>query len=142
HPAPDSAHGVAGWTDGDAAVLLYDEFDLWKVTVATGEAVCVTDGYGRAGRMVLRLLRLPSKEDREYIEGDLLLTAVNTETMAEGLFADSLTATAKPRRVYYADKNVAGVTRPVGSTRFFFTQGTFAEYPDLWTANADFTQLR
>ncbi|MCA8965157.1 MAG: prolyl oligopeptidase family serine peptidase, partial [Planctomycetes bacterium] len=142
HPAPDSAHGLAGWTEGDAFVLLYDQFDLWKVSPATGEATCVTDGYGRANNMQLRIQRLPSKEDREYTEDDLLLAAVDFDTMAEGLFSDSLVAAGKPHRLYYADKNVSGVTRPVASTRFFFNQGTFAEYPDLWTANADFTQLR
>ncbi len=142
HPAPDAAHGLAGWTEGDACVLLYDQFDLWKVSIRTGEASCVTDGYGRANNMQLRLQRLPSKEEREYTDDELLLTAVDFDTMGEGLFTDSLVAAGKPHRLYYADKNIGGVTRPVSSQRFFFTQGTFAEYPDLWTADANFTGLR
>ena len=142
HPEPDSPYGLAGWTDEDACVLLYDEFDLWRVSPSTGEAVCVTDGYGRANAMQLRLQRMPSKDDRESVDGELLLTAVNLDTMAEGLFVDSLGRTVKPRRLYYADKNIGGLTRPVGSTRFFFNLGTFAEYPDLWTADAEFSGLR
>ncbi|MFN9757418.1 MAG: hypothetical protein ACK58X_13475, partial [Planctomycetota bacterium] len=30
HPEPDAAFGLAGWTENDAAVLLYDEFDVWR----------------------------------------------------------------------------------------------------------------
>jgi hypothetical protein len=73
HPEPDGAHGIAGWTEGDAAVLLYDEFDLWKVSVTTGEAVCVTDGYGRANHVRLRIQSLPRKDDSDYLSGELML---------------------------------------------------------------------
>ncbi len=141
HPEPDAAHGLAGWTENDAAVLLYDEFDVWKVAPATGEAVCVTDGYGRANRLRLRVQRLPSKADQEFLGGDLLLLATNVDTMAEGVFADSLARPEKPRRIWYGDKNLGDLTRPVASTRFFFTLGTFAEFPDLWTADAEFRAL-
>ena len=142
HPEPDSAHGLAGWTEGDAAVLLYDEFDLWKVSMATGEAVCVTDGYGRANHLKLRIQQLPRADESDYVASELLLAATKQETMAEGLFRDSLDQAQKPQRLYMADKNLGEVTRPKYSTRFFFTQSTFAEFPDLWTANADFSGLR
>ncbi|MBM4059714.1 MAG: redoxin domain-containing protein, partial [Planctomycetes bacterium] len=142
HPEPDSAHGLAGWTEGDGAVLIYDEFDLWKIAPATGEAVCVTDGYGRANRLRLRVQPLPRADESEYSPAQLLFTAVQLDSMAEGLFVDSLDRLQKPTRLYLADKNVADVTRPKHSTRFFFVLGSFAEFPDLWTANADFSSLR
>ncbi len=36
--------GIAGWTKDDAAVILYDKFDLWKVAPDSGQAVRITDG--------------------------------------------------------------------------------------------------
>src|SRR2546429_9063250 len=36
--------GVAGWTKDDAAVLLYDKFDLWQVAPDGLRAVRLTDG--------------------------------------------------------------------------------------------------
>jgi dienelactone hydrolase len=142
HPEPDAAHGIAGWTEGDAAVLLYDEFDVWKVTPASGDAVCVTDGYGRAARLRLRVQRLPSRDDREHLPDELLLTAVQVDTMQEGVFMDSLSQLQKPQRLLLVDKNVADVTRPERSSRFFFTMSTFAEFPDLHAAAADFSGIR
>lgn len=142
HPEPDGAHGLAGWTENDDAVLLYDEFDVWQVSPATGLAVCVTDGFGRSNRMRLRLQPLPRDPDREWVESDLLLSAVHVDTMAEGFYRDTLERAAKPQRLHVADKNFADVTRPRGGDRLFFTQSTFAEFPDLWTVAADFTDAR
>ena len=67
HPHPDPAHGLAGWTAGDQEMLVYDEFDLWKISPATGQAVCVTDGFGRANKLRLRLqpMRLDESGDDE-----------------------------------------------------------------------------
>jgi dienelactone hydrolase len=140
HPEPDAAYGIAGWTKDDDAVLVYDEFDLWKVTPRTGEAVCVTDGYGREHRLRLRIQSFPREE--EHQPEDLVLAATSLETMAEGFFADSLVKPQKPRRLTLRDKNLGELSKPKNADRYFFTVGTFAEFPDLWTAKTDFTGAR
>ena len=145
HPAPAGSYGIAGWTVGDAALLVYDEFDVWQVDPRTGDAACVTDGFGRANGLELRLQRLPREDDGEaalYLSGELFLTAVDVETRAEAIYADSLERAQKPTRVFAMAKNIGGLTRPVKSDRFFFTLSTFDQFPDLWTANADFSGLR
>lgn len=142
HPEVDGPHGSAGWTEGDAAVLLYDEFDLWKVSPATGAAVCVTDGMGRANRMRLRVRSLARADESEYAPAQLVMDATQVDTMSEGVYVDWLDRVQKPQRLYMAAKKVGDLQRPKHSTRFFFTQSTFHEYPDLWTANADFSSLR
>jgi peroxiredoxin/dienelactone hydrolase len=142
HPAPDAAYGLAGWTENDEEVLLYDQFDVWKIAPATGRAVCVTEGFGRQNRLRLRLQQLPRDPDRLWLEDELLLAATNVDTMAEGFFADSLTRQQRPQRLVMADKKFGNVTRPRQSSRLFYTVGTFAEFPDLWTAAADFTSPR
>ena len=47
-PQAPRSYGVAGWLDGDEALLLYDRFDLWQVD-PLGKAApkCVTAGLGR-----------------------------------------------------------------------------------------------
>ncbi|MFY9345413.1 MAG: prolyl oligopeptidase family serine peptidase, partial [Planctomycetota bacterium] len=142
HPEPDNAFGLAGWTENDNEVLIYDEFDLWKVSPSTGNAVCVTDGVGRQNRLRLRLQQLARDPDRLWVEDELMLAATNVDTMAEGFFADSLTRQQRPQKLLLVDKNLGELVRPKKSSRLFFTQGTFAEFPDLWTAAADFTDQR
>ena len=139
HPSPDSAYGVAGWAADDAAVLIYDEYDVWKIAPASGRAVCVTDGYGREHRVQLRWQRMPTADDSIWVPDELLLSARNVETMATGFYADSLHRSQKPARLWMADKSISGLTSPPKSTRLFFRQSTFREYGDLWTAKADFS---
>jgi dipeptidyl aminopeptidase/acylaminoacyl peptidase/peroxiredoxin len=139
HPAPDSPYGSAGWTTDDAAVLLYDEFDVWQVSPATGQAVCVTDGLGRQQRLRLRLQSLPRDDDSLWLPRELLLSAVHVDTMQSGFFSDRLGVVQKPQRLVLADCAFNGVTSPKKTTRLFYTRSTFRDYPDLWTANADFS---
>jgi dipeptidyl aminopeptidase/acylaminoacyl peptidase/peroxiredoxin len=139
HPSPDSAYGVAGWAENDSAVLIYDEYDVWKVSPKSGRAVCVTDGYGREHRLQLRLQRLPGPDDSIWVADEMMLSARDLESMATGFYADSLRRSQKPAKLWMVDKAISGLTRPPKSTRLFFNLSTFREYGDLWTAKADFT---
>ncbi|MCC7398353.1 MAG: prolyl oligopeptidase family serine peptidase [Planctomycetes bacterium] len=142
HPEPDGAFGIAGFTKDDNAVLLYDEFDLWQVALGTGVATNVTDGYGRANRLRLRVQQLPRDDDEFYVRDELLLTAVHVDSKAEGFFVDSLAGVQRPQRLVMADVNFGDVRRPKRTDRLFFTRSTFAEFPDLWVANADFSGMK
>ena len=147
HPHPDPAHGLAGWTAGDQEMLVYDEFDVWKVAPATGQAVCVTDGFGRANKVRLRIqpMRLDDSdddEDRFAVPETIWLSAVDTETMAEGYFVDSLAQVGRPRRLFMAEKRVTALAKAEKADRLFFTVQTFAEYPDVWTSGMDFATPR
>ncbi|HLQ36621.1 MAG TPA: prolyl oligopeptidase family serine peptidase [Planctomycetota bacterium] len=139
HPEPDPAHGVAGWTAGDAEVVLYDEFDLWRVSPRSGTATCVTDGFGRANR--LRLRHQVLDRELEHLPQQLLLTATNIDTLAEGFYLDALEQQQRPLRLVMLDKNLGGLSKAKQAERYFFTLSTFAEFPDLWTAHADFSGM-
>ncbi len=140
HPHPDPAHGLVGWTSDDAEVVLYDEFDLWRIAPATGQAVCITDGFGRATKTRLRYQVIADdREEREYLPDALWLLATDTETMAESVFRDSLRELTKPQRLFQIDKNLADLAKAKKADRLFFTLQTFAEYPDVWTSALDFT---
>jgi acetyl esterase/lipase len=144
HPEPDPAYGIAGWTANDASVLLYDEYDVWQVAPATGEAVCVTDGFGRSNHLRLRVQRLPRDDDEDdlALPDDLLLAATDTETMAEGFYTDVLGRTQKPQRLVQMDKRLGELRKAKKAERFYLTIGSFAEFPDLWTSDARFGGLR
>ena len=56
HPAEPPAWGLAGWTKGDASVLLYDRFDIWELDPNGAKpAVVVTDSVGRKNNIQFRL---------------------------------------------------------------------------------------
>ncbi len=61
-PEPQRAYGVAGWTDGDRSVLVYDRYDIWELRPDGDRAA---DGHRWAGRKNARLpLPAPDAEER------------------------------------------------------------------------------
>ena len=46
--------GVAGWTKNDAEVILYDKFDLWKISADGAHAARLTDGAADENSLSLR----------------------------------------------------------------------------------------
>jgi dienelactone hydrolase len=84
---------VAGWLPDEQAVLLYDNWDIWRVDPGGVEApVNLTQGYGRLHHI---RLRLRDEEMRNGIRGgildlspnrQLLLTAFDTATKYSGFY--------------------------------------------------------
>ena len=150
HPAPAGAYGIVGWTAGDGEVLINDRFDIWKINPTSGEAVCVTDGYGRANNITLRYSRFDlegdddelSPEERDYLPQNILLTARDEETKSRGYYTDSTVALAAPKRVVMMEKSIGGLTRAKSADRLFFTLSTFAQFPDIWVSDMDFGNPR
>src|SRR6476660_6092950 len=56
--------GVAGWTKDDAAVILYDKFDLWQIAADGSKATRLTDGAAEQVRH--RYVRIG--QDEEWID--------------------------------------------------------------------------
>lgn len=38
------AYGIAGWIDNDNSIIIYDQFDIWKVNTESGECKRLTNG--------------------------------------------------------------------------------------------------
>lgn len=66
-PSLPGAYGVAGWTDNDKYLLVYDRYDIWKIDPTQKEKpVNLTDGYGRRERVQLRYLKV--RKDEEFVD--------------------------------------------------------------------------
>ncbi|WP_431213595.1 hypothetical protein ACQ86N_01360 [Puia sp. P3] len=82
--------GVTGcWLDNDAAVWVYDNYDIWQLDLA-GEkpAVNITHGLGRAGHIGFRLAN-GTRYDNNIVHtrGDsLLLVAYDMENKYNGFY--------------------------------------------------------
>ncbi len=73
HPDDPPPHGIMGWHENDAAMYVYDKFDIWKVD-PTGavKPVCITNGIGRKKQLTFRNTVL-DREERFIKDGQTLL---------------------------------------------------------------------
>lgn len=142
-PAPPRPHGVAGWTEGDGAVLIYDRFDVWAVDPSGfWPPRCVTEGYGRAHEIRLRVMRLDREE--EWIDADapLHLSAFHVRTKASGAYRDRVRGDAEPVRLVMLDAQLGVPRKADDADVLLYTRETFREFGDLWVSGLDFADAR
>ena len=139
-PVPPYPYGIAGYTDD--AVLIYDRYDIWKITPDGKSRSMITEGFGREHNLSLRYVRLDRDEYIVPSDKDMLLRAVDQNTMATGFYTDRAGGSAEPQKLLLADKSFGRPRKAEEAGRVIFTCQTFKEYPDLWTAGMDFSDAQ
>ncbi len=142
HPAAPPPYGLAGWTPGDTAVLIYDRYDVWRAPPDGGMPVNLTHGAGRAAQRVYRVVRPRTDEpDGTFVatrpvfdRAPFLLSVVDDRTKAGGFAALTSLAPQVPRVTMLLDKAIGVPWRGRDSGGLVFTEQRFDEFPDLWSS--------
>lgn len=151
--------GIAGWLPGDSALLIYDQYDIWKVDPhGISQPVNITAGYGRRNKTILRLWGgTTSDYDITVIkEPEVLLCAFSTETNRNGFYKTSLQQVQDPVTLtmddclYYGHMrfNLSFMLTPpmykaAGADVYLLRRQRADQYPELVTTRdfRRFTQL-
>jgi dipeptidyl aminopeptidase/acylaminoacyl peptidase len=143
-PAEPGPYGTGGWTDGDAAVLIYDRFDIWEVAPDGSKARMITNGAGRRDRTVFRYMALDPDQKTVPAKAPLILTAANETTRASGFYRINLAAPGDPVRLVMPDKQLDGrsLRKAKHADVYVHTEQRFEEFPNLWVSGPDFAEAR
>jgi len=141
-PQPVGSYGIAGWTDDDASVLVYDEFDIWEIRPDGSEARCITEGYGRANNLSFRYLRLDPDADTIDPSETMFLQITNQVTKATGVARDRVRGSREPQILYTVDANMGRPTKAEDADVLLTTRSTFYEFPDLWVTDLNFREFK
>jgi dipeptidyl aminopeptidase/acylaminoacyl peptidase len=143
-PSTPPPYGTAGWTKDGKSVLLYDRYDIWRVSPDGSGAKNMTAGYGRAHDIRLHYIRTEAENPRErWIEPakPLMLQGENLKTFATGFFRSSLDG-GEPKQLLMASKVLSAPVKAKDADVYLFTAQTFNEFPDLVTTDGSFKELR
>jgi dipeptidyl aminopeptidase/acylaminoacyl peptidase len=147
-PGTPAAYGNAGWTKDGKSLLIYDRYDIWRVSPDGTGARNITAGYGRAHDLRLRYVRTASDNPRErWIDGSqpLLLQAENLTTFDTGFFRTSLNgseAGGEPKLLVMSPKYMTAPVKAKDADVYLLTAQSFSEFPDLVTTDGSFQELR
>ena len=143
HPAAPNAYGNAGWTKDGASVLLYDDYDIWRVAPDGTSAHDLTNGYGRKHDLRLRYVRQDTDPRDRWIDParPLLLAAENMKTFESGFYSGSWTG-ADPKPLLMAAKTFSPPVKAKDADVYVFTAQSFVNCPDLVTTDSSFKELR
>jgi acetyl esterase/lipase len=141
-PGEPVPYGVAGWTDGDRSVLVYDRYDIWEIAPDGSRARTVTAGAGRREKLVFRYLKLDEDEKTIPARKPIILSATDDLTKASGAYRATISGPGGPARIIMLDKLFRGLIKAKNADVYAFTWQRFDEFPDLWTSGDDFAAAR
>ncbi len=152
-PSDPSPYGVAGWTDGDRSILVYDRYDIWELAPDGAQGRMATNGSGRRDKIVYRYVHLDPDKPAVPAAGPIILQATHESTWATGAYRVDLSGpAADPVKIIMSDKQLAsfnprgggsgGLLKAKNADVYVRTEQRFDEFPDLWVSGPDLAEAR
>ncbi len=138
-PSEPSPYGIAGWTQDDRFVYIYDRYDIWKIDPSGLRVpVNITKAFGRRNSTRLRYVKL--EKDLEYIPltETVLLSAFDERTMAQGYFSIEFNAVKEIGYVIMDNYMFSDLKKAHKAEKLIYTKQDVKTYPDLWISNMEF----
>jgi dipeptidyl aminopeptidase/acylaminoacyl peptidase len=126
--------GVAGWTKNDAEVILYDKFDLWKVSPDGSHAVRLTDGAGDQVRY--RYARLDPEAESIDLEKPVYLSLFGIWSKKSG-YAQLRPGASAPDKLVWADKSIERLAKAADAPVFEYVSQTYEESPNVFVGGPE-----
>jgi dienelactone hydrolase len=134
--------GVAGWTKNDAAVILYDKFDLWQVTPDGSRAIRLTDGAAEQVRH--RYVKL--NPDDEWIDTDkpvyLSLFGIWTKKSGYARLRPGVSGALSEEHLVWLDKSVERLAKAKDADVYEYVVQTFTDSPNAFVGGSELKDLK
>jgi len=151
-PYPAGPYGLAGWTEDTEQVVIYDRHDVWAVDPEQPtDARAVTDEMGRDNDLRFRHVSLdPDRDPAAWgnwpnpvnpptvVPNELLLSAFNVETKADGFYRDELGSGERPAELIMMNRSFSSPEKADDADRLLYTRESVREFPDLWVTDRSF----
>ena len=132
---------VAGWTENDRSVLIYDKYDIWEFFTDSTEVLCITGGEGRKNKIQFRVLPLDPEQDFFRESQELLLSAYSQEEKYTAFYR-CLCGKSQLKKLLQEAKRFGFVAKAKNADRILYTRESYEEFPDLWISDLDFNAPR
>ena len=129
-------HGVAGWMDGDRAVLLYDEYDVWRISPDGTGPIRLTNGL--VDSTVYRVVQ-PMSEQKAFSNTAPLYFSLHGEWSEKRGYA-RLDAGGPAIRLVFEDRSIGGLAKADSATVFVYRAEARDDSPDYFVAGADLSR--
>lgn len=147
YPSDVPGYGVAGWTEKDQSVLIYDKYDIWQFYTKTGEVLCVTDKKGRKKKIAFRIPRpdrvrmgRPDPEEREekfYKKNQKVLLSAYSHEEKYTAFYNAFIGKKGVVKLIDGPKRFNFLKKAKKTKLILYTRESFEEFPDLWVSDPD-----
>jgi dipeptidyl aminopeptidase/acylaminoacyl peptidase len=148
-PNPADDYGIAGWANGDKAILIYDRYDIWKVDPRNKYQPENITRNGKQLSVNYRLVDFENAKQRKLGERkvgldltkDLLLKGHNEITREDGYYNLSVKRKSTPSELIKGKYKLSNPFKAINSNVYVFTMESFEQFPDLLVAENIFKKL-
>ena len=132
-------HGVTGWTKDGKSVILRAKYDLLKISLTGEKAINLTNGVGQENEIRFRYIKLDPEEKFIDLSKPILLSAYGQWTKKAGFYQFKK---GKLTKLILEDKRYGRLTKAKKAEKYFFTQETFADFPNYYISGPNFSSLK
>jgi dienelactone hydrolase len=135
--------GIAGWTDGDKALLVYDNNDIWKLDPSgSKKPVNITNGYGRQHHIQFKTETTVNYQNGLNGKNSLILQAFNEDTKESGCyFLKKTDGKENPEQWMTGPYSISDPVKAKDvDTRIFIRSGS-ADAPNLYITKDNFKTI-
>ncbi|MEP7372304.1 MAG: prolyl oligopeptidase family serine peptidase [Chitinophagaceae bacterium] len=94
---------IGGWIKDDSSILLYDQYDIWKIDpAAETPPSCLTGTHGKNLHTTFRLIN-SNPETFFSVTNEVLLSAFNQKTKQNGFYKTILNGKGKLEKLIFTD---------------------------------------
>ena len=135
-PDYPSSHGYAGWTKDDAAILLYDRYDVWQFHPCGSEKPVNLTKNGRTTRIRYRRQRIDNDETFIDVKKPSIFTGFNEADKTTQYFSSKLSSPATPKQLTEGEYRYGNITKARKADKYIYTRENTKTFPDVWVADA------
>ncbi len=135
YPNYPYSYGVAGWTENDKYLILYDRYDLWKFDPENGEGTRLT--FGREEKTIFRYVALDKEIHHIPTDQQWLLTSFNEKSKDGGYVKFDF----RKNRIKPLISGPFQYSTPIKALlddALIYTRQSFQEFPDLRLSDLSF----
>ncbi len=140
-PTLPGAYGVAGWSQDNRSVFIYDRYDIWKFDLTGKEKQLVTNGEGRATKTTFRYINLartdnPRQRTTRIAEKKAMyLSAFSEETKQNAIFETPAAKSKRPNEVIgLANFSFRAFSASEDGQTVIYTKENYNESPNLYVS--------
>lgn len=139
YPRPANGYGMAGWTEKDQSVIIYDKYDIWEFDTRSDKFTCLTGGQGRANHMIYRVQETDPEFKFFKKNETLLLTGHSEEEKFTGFYSAAIGQSGVKTLLEEKNKTLTFRKKAKNADKIIFNRENFQEFPDIWMSDLSFT---
>jgi dipeptidyl aminopeptidase/acylaminoacyl peptidase len=138
YPSAVPSYGIAGWTNNDRSVIIYDKYDIWEFFTTSDSFICLSEGKGRQDKLIFRIQKTDPEEKFFKRHQTCLLTAYSDEEKYTAFYQGTI---GKPgiKKLVQEKKKFQFLKKAKNADKLIYTRESFEEFPDIWISDLNFT---